>query len=217
MSTKVGAVAAALALVGGAGAALAQSAASQHGRTIEVPPGAVVIVLPGPAVTGSAAWPGFSGDGVSMPVVAGPAALMRQMDAEISQMMEDMQRAFGRGWTAPGWGAPGWIEPGRANPDRLIEAAMRPMPGTGGPVSGVMVTTCSDGRNSCTQRVVYSGTGRAPTVQVSSTGNGCAGTDAPAVQPAAPSTARTLQVDNRPQSVPVSNRQHRLELAQTAN
>ena len=171
----------ALALLAAGGTALAASPAP---RVIEVPAGAVVLVLPGGAVPMMTASPA--------PVLAfdgglpSPVAMIRQMD----QMM---QQAFGD-----------------LSGDRLMAAALRQMqagftPGQGfdGPVSQVVVTTVSNGRESCTRQVTYSGDGAAPKMAVRMTGNGCAGAGLPAAAPAptvplpSEETApRTLRVDS---------------------
>jgi hypothetical protein len=69
-------------LLGSVAAGFAQTPASQQGgRMIEVPPGAVVLVLP----AGAMAAPDFP-----FPDMPSPVAMIRQMD----QMMADMQRGF---------------------------------------------------------------------------------------------------------------------------
>ena len=50
-----------------------------------------------------------------------------------------------------------------------------------GPVSGVIVTSVSDARGTCTRQVIYPGNGAAP--QVAMTGNACASLGTPAAQP----------------------------------
>jgi len=151
----IGAVASA-ALIGSVAAGFAQSPSAQGRRLIEVPPGAVVLVLPatGPL---DAAFP--------FPDMPSPAAMIRQMD----QMMADMQRSFG---------SPAWIDP-----NRTIDAALRDMPQANGAVSGMVVTSFSDGHGTCTQRVTYTGNGAAQTVQVSSTGDACGSAGMPAAGP----------------------------------
>jgi len=179
-------VAAALALAGTAGIAAAQTP-SRAGRVIEVPPGAVVLILPAGAAQ-AMPWPGARLDAATLdaafpfPAMPDTARLVRQMD----RMMLDTERAFAN---------PAWTDPART-----IEAAMRRMPSAEGPVSGVMVTSFSDGRGTCTQRVVYSGTGAAPKVDVSSTGNACGRTGNPVALPETQPSRRviphTIQVEN---------------------
>jgi hypothetical protein len=116
-----------------------------------------------------------------------PAAMILQMD----QLMADMQRSF----ASPAW----------ADPNRAIEAAMQGMPQAGGQVSGVVVTSFSNGHGTCTQRVTYTGNGAAPVVQVSSTGDACAAAGAPAPLPSAspevtsphPAAPHLIQVQNK--------------------
>jgi hypothetical protein len=157
-ASRIAAVAS-VALFGTAAAVFAQSPAPQGSRTIEVPSGAVVLVLP----AGSVAGPAFD-TGFPFPDMPSPVAMIRQMD----QMMANMQRGFA-----------------------MQEAAMRDLPQigdgvAGGAVSGVVVTSFSNGHGTCTQRITYSGNGAAPIVQTSSTGDGCAGTGTPASSPELP-------------------------------
>lgn len=143
----------ALALLAAGGTALAASPAPQ---VIEVPAGAVVLVLPGGAVPMMA--PGAA------PVMAfdegllSPAAMIRQVNQMIQQALGD------------------------PSGDRLLAAALRQMqagfpagPGLGGLVSEVVVTTVSNGRESCTRQVTYSGGQAAPKMDVRVTGHGCSG------------------------------------------
>jgi hypothetical protein len=174
-----------------AGGAFAQSRIAQRGQVIEVPPGAVVLVLPGGVMR-------------AMPMAAPmmdtafpfPADMMRQMD----EMMANAQRVF----ASPSW----------ANPDQTIQAAMRGMPQGGAGVSGVVVTSFSDGHSTCTRRVTYMGNGAAPKVEVSATGGGCAGAGIPAARPSIPAAEpdiqmqqptvpHTLRVENRTRVAPV--------------
>jgi hypothetical protein len=149
-----------MALLGTAAAGFAQSPSAPQGRVIEVPPGAVVLVLP----AGSVAAPAFH-TAFPSPDMPSPVAMIRQMD----QMMAEMQRGFAN---------PAWLDPNRA-----IEAAMHGMPQAGGPAAGVVVTSFSDGHGTCTQRITYKGDGSAPVVQVSSTGDACASAGLPATSP----------------------------------
>jgi hypothetical protein len=144
----IGAVAS-VALLGSAVAGIAQTSRPQNTRVIEVPPGAVVLVLP----AGSMAEAPLN---VAFPFadLPSPAVMVRQMD----QMIVDMQRTFqGSAWT---------------DANRTIEAALRGIPQADGPTAGVVVTSYSDGHGTCTQRVVYRGNGATPLVQVA--GSACA-------------------------------------------
>ncbi len=183
VTTVAAAVAASLALAGGAVAAFAQGAAQQRGRMIEVPPGAVVIVLPGPQ---TAPWTTSRFNaGWGFPELPGPSALIRQIDQQMDQMMAQMRQAF----AAPAWTAPAW-----SSPDRMIQAEFGQLPPG---ASRVVVTSFSDGHNTCTRRIVYSGGGAAPKVQVSDTGNACAAAAMPSAspewQPRARPAARTIE------------------------
>lgn len=198
--TAILGAAASLALVGAVGAAYAQSQgtsqAAAQGRVIEVPPGAVVIVLPGAAmpmmpfsaassVPVALAGPGADAMLPFAPIPGPVAAMMRQADQMMNQMMVSAQRTL----AAPPWMAP----------DRTIEAAMRQMP-LDGTVRGVVVTSFTDGHGTCTQRTTYTGDGAAPVVHVSSAGNACASMPitSPSVQPSPRlETPRTWQVDYR--------------------
>ncbi|MBN9562159.1 MAG: hypothetical protein J0H14_15745 [Alphaproteobacteria bacterium] len=194
LTTKLAAVgaAAALALVGSAGIAAAQSP-SHASRVIEVPPGAVVLVLPAgsmPAIS----WPGpMVETAFPMPAMPDMSRLVRQMD----QMMLDAQHAFA---------SPAWTDPART-----IEAAMRQMPAAEGPVSEVVVTSFSDGRGTCTQRVVYSENDAAPKINVSSAGNACASIGHPT---ALPTMQKPPQRSTPPHTLWVQNRTRPIEVAQ---
>jgi len=193
LATKLAAVgaAAALALVGTAGIAAAQSP-SRASRVIEVPPGAVVLILPAGSMP-AMAWSGPMVDAAfPFPVMPSASRMIREMD----QMMLDAQRAFA---------TPAWTDPART-----IEASMRRMPAAQGPVAGVIVTSFSDGHGTCTQRVVYSGNGAAPKVNVSSTGNACASIGHPAALPKAEPPQRALP----PHTLWVKNRTQPIEVAQ---
>jgi hypothetical protein len=165
--------AASLALLGGVTAAFAAGPPGWATRFIEVPPGAVVLVLP----AGMASPPQTMID-AGIPV---PMTLFQQ----VNQIMADAQRAF----TEPSWIAR----------DRTIDAAWRQMPQMRGPVSGVIVTSFFNGHGTCTQRVTYSGSAVAPKVDVRSTGNACDDAGMPAAMPAVQTpraVPHTLQVKN---------------------
>ncbi len=88
-----------------------------------------------------------------------PFAVMRQMDAQMDAQMGQMMAQM------------------QANMATLAAqtAAQTSAPTTAGPVAGVVVTSFSDGRTSCTRRIVYPGDGGPAKIAVSETGNGCAG------------------------------------------
>ena len=170
--------AASLALLAGAGSALAQNRAASGERLIAVPPGAVVLVLPAGAAPMMPA--GMFDADFAFPPMPGPGAMTR----EIQAMMAQAEQAFV---------APAWIAP-----DRTIPAAMEGLPAGPG-VSGVFVTSVSDGSGTCTRQVTYGG-GRAPRVEMF--GNACgASSGSPATLPdvRTPERAarRTIEVRHR--------------------
>ncbi len=142
----IGAVASA-ALIGTAAVAFAQTPSAEQGRVIQVPPGAVVLVLPAGSVPATAMPMGPFSAAMPFPDMPSPGMMIRQID----QMFATMQHSFD-----------------------VQAAALRSLVQSdghlGGPVAGVVVTSFSDGHGTCTQRVVYRGDGAAPVVQVSSTG-----------------------------------------------
>jgi hypothetical protein len=181
----IGAVAS-LALLAGVGVTFAKSPLARYSRVIEVPPDAVVLVLPGATLS-----PPQSVLDADFPF---PAALMQQ----VNQMMVDAQRAFAE---------PSWVAR-----DRTIDAALQQMPRGDGPVSGVVVTSFSNGHGTCTQRVTYGGNMAAPKVEVSSTGNACAEAGMPAAIPATQAPQRTI-----PHTLQVKNDAAPLQVAQLGN
>ncbi len=197
-STSV--VLAALGLVAGglagAGSALAQGSPPRQDRLIQVPLGAVVLVLPAGEPFGSMPQPIFDAGG-GFPAMPSPVAMMREME----QMMANVQRAFANSdWANSNWANSNWAEQNRA-----MEVAI---PQDGGQVRTVVVTSFTDSNGTCTQRIVYAGNGAAPKVDVSSTRNACAGAGVPATLPLVVphpqrSAPRTLMVDNRSGAAPV--------------
>ena len=179
-SAVIGAAAVA-ALLGSAVAGYAQTAPAQTPRMIEVPPGAVVLVLP--AATFAAPPMPAMETMMPFPAMPSPAAMLR----EINAMMADAQRAFAM--------------PVQIQGARTIDAAL---PQGAAPVSGIFVTTVSDGRGTCTRRVVYSGSA-APQVEVS--GNACTGaglpTAAPEIKAPAKPTQHLIEVNNQPHKPPL--------------
>ena len=169
-----------------AGTAVAQERAT---RTVEVPADAVVLVLPPGARVLSpgqieAAAPARFG---LMPL----DATFGRLDAEMNSLMQAALRSFD-GLAMPA-------------PDQAIEAALRAAPAGAG--SSVIVTSFSDGRHTCTQRVTYAGNGTAPLVRTS--GDACGsmrhdgptpaaepGSEAPEQRPVLSPQGRTIQVMN---------------------
>lgn len=157
---------ASLTLLAGAGVAVAGGPGVPQERMIEVPPGAVVVVLPGPAMSVlSTSGPAFD-VGFPFPAMPSPSAMMRQAN----QMMAEASRVFA--------GAMANFQA------RVTEAATHPIPWGGRGVSGVFITSFSNGRGTCTRQVTYPGNGAAPVVKVSATGNACAGMSTQATAPA---------------------------------
>jgi hypothetical protein len=161
-TSLLAAAGAAVGLVLSVGTAGAQSPAT---RTIQVPAGAVVLVLPGMAPDATRVLVPAQRLEAGMPMqpltMTGFDDVFRQMDAQIDAQMHRMmaiaQHGFERGFAMPG-------------PNGLVDAALGDAPRLG---TGMVVTSFSDGRHSCTQRVTYTGNGAAPVIQTS--GNGCTG------------------------------------------
>jgi hypothetical protein len=171
--TALVATVAATALVGSVAVAMAQSSMAQSSvvarqRVIEVPPGATVIVLPAgvSATAGDTAETGFP-----LADMPSPVSMIRQID--------DMMAALQNSFTAPAWFGSG----------PLTQAGFPAPPVPQGPVSGVVVTSYSDGHGVCTQRITYAGNGSAPVVHVSDAGNACSGLDLPRPASAVPAAA----------------------------
>ncbi len=149
---------AAVGLIVSVGSAGAESPAT---RTIQVPAGAVVLVLPGMGpdaarvlVPAQRLEPGFAMAPLTM---TGFDEAFRQMDAQIDAQMHRMMEIAQRDFAI-------------APPNQMVPAALGEAPRFG---TGVVVTSFSDGRHSCTQRVTYGGNGEAPVVQTA--GDGCTG------------------------------------------
>src|SRR5271166_3828121 len=111
---------AALALACTAGAALAQTPAS--GRTIEVPPGATVIIIQAGSPAPIMAPQGM----LYTAAMPDPDAMFREVNA----MMSRMEHEF----AMPAW----------TNPAQTIQAEMRSLPAGSG-MTGVVVTSITDG------------------------------------------------------------------------
>ena len=149
-------------------------AAAPAPRTIAVPPGAVVLILP--SADSSVATPAFNtspGAQFADPMLR----LIAAQDAMMDQMMAHMQAAF--------------AQPVFPDMNGMIRAALAGTP-TPGPGTGMVFTSVSAGPGVCTERMVYSypAAGGAPRVTVTRSGDACAapGGNAPteAVQPIAP-------------------------------
>jgi len=109
---------------------------------------------------------------------------MQQMDAQMSAQLAAMPQA--------------------------VPTAMENLPAG---VTGVSITTISDGARTCTQRVLYPANGAPAKVEVSETGNACAalqlgapGGPIPSALPAAPAAPKapsTIVVDNAGAQKPI--------------
>lgn len=172
LSRNVLAAGAAIGLLAAAGTAVAQEGmAQEHAtRTIRVPENAVVLVLPpGARVLAPGAqeaavpmpfgmMPFGAGPFGAGPSDAGPAsridAMFQRMNTEMDAMMQAAEHQLP-------------MQP-MMGPGHTIQAMMRDMPQG---ASSVVVTSFSDGRHSCTQRMVYSGNGQAPVIHIS--GDAC--------------------------------------------
>ncbi len=134
----------------GAGTAFAQSDSSTETRVIQVPKGAVVLVLPPGTLVPPAAMPGpvF---GLGFPFVQMPdtAALVRQ---QMDQMTSRMQHLF--------------TDPAFTGPHQVVQV--------GGDVNSIVVTSFSNGHGTCTRIVTSTGDVAAPKVEVRTTGDAAA-------------------------------------------
>ena len=210
--TSLAAIGAAIGLTVAAGSAGAQSPTTRTVRTVQVPADAVVLVLPGmpPGVMAVPAQRLEAGLPIAMTPtgMAGLDAAFRQMDAQLdAQIDAQMDRMMAM--ATSGFAV--------RSPDRMIPAALGNAPLHG---SSVVVTSFSDGRHSCTQRMTYAGNGAAPVVQTS--GDACGAVPAGLPTPAAgrdagraaghdtghgvvsplPSSPRLIEAARRPAAAP---------------
>jgi hypothetical protein len=151
----------ALPLAGWGGAALAQTDAV---RTITVPAGAVVLILPSAdAATGPVVVPGMPTRATAGPPAGDPLVrLIAEQDAMMNSMMAEVNAAFG----APMW---------PAQMDQMMRAAFSGLPvgPTGG--AGAVLTQVSGGPGVCSERMtyVYPANGGKPRVTVTRSGDAC--------------------------------------------
>ncbi len=149
----------ALPLAAYAGSALAGPPSGP--QTITVPPGAVVLIMPGAAETMTPAAAALRAGDPLLRMVAEQAALMHRMMAE-------MHAAF----TQPTWPftQPMWPMP----LDRTIQAAFGSLP-TNAPGAGVVFPSMSGGPGVCSERMtyVYPANGAKPQVTVTRSGDAC--------------------------------------------
>jgi hypothetical protein len=130
-------------------------------QTITIPPGAVVLILPGAAEIVSPAATGLPTDDPLLRMVAEQDAMMRNMMAE-------MNAAFAQ----PTWPFTQPIGPMQLN--RTIQAAFGGPP-TNGSAAGMVFTSFSGGPGVCTERMtyVYPANGAKPQVTVTHSGDAC--------------------------------------------
>lgn len=184
----------ALPLAGLAGAAHAN--ASHHERTIQVPAGSVVLVLPGAA-------PQVVADLAAVPALPAPFPIAQFM-AEQNAMMHNMLQQV-RALDAWSMALP--------NPDQIIRTAMQGMPPIHvAPGTSVVTTMVSDGHNVCRETVTYRMTpnGARPQVHITRTGDDC---DA-LMRQGTVGVAQTLpaQPTPRPETAPAAAPEHRPQL-----
>jgi hypothetical protein len=124
----------------------AQAAQPDHGRTIYVPPGATVIILPGP---GAVAAPEAVNAGMPEPMPM--MRLIEAQQAAMQRMMADMNAMF----------------PPMPDPSQLIHAAF----GSGTPFG----TASAGGHGVCSESIsiVDAGNGSAPIVRTAQSGDAC--------------------------------------------
>jgi hypothetical protein len=146
----------ALPLIAYAGTA-ALAARPDGSRTITVPPGAVVLVLPALEAT--------SGPATAVRDVVPANDPLLRLVAEQNAMMNDMMAQMNAAFAQPMF---------PASMDRMIQAAMHGVP-PAGQDAGVVFTSVSDGPGVCTQRVTYAypANGGKPQVTMTSSGNAC--------------------------------------------
>jgi hypothetical protein len=145
----------ALPLAAHAGSALAGS--SSDTRTITVPPGAVVLILP-------------TADAVAMPSTQSAAVLpagdpLLRLVAEQNAMMRNMMAEMNAAFAQPMW---------PTQMDQMIRAAFGTMPANAAG-SGVIFTSVSGGPGVCSEHVTYTypGNGAKPQVTMSRSGGAC--------------------------------------------
>ena len=133
-------------------------------QTIVVPPGAVVLILPGPAEVAAPS-------GVNVAALPAGDPMLRmvaEQNALMHHMMAEMQAAFAQ----PTWPFTQPMLPMRM--DRTIQAAFGGLP-MGMPGARTAFTAMSGGPGVCSERMtyVYRGNGAKPQVTVTRSGDGC--------------------------------------------
>lgn len=164
----------ALPLTGLSGVALAANpgCASQ-------PPDAIAVILPSPETTQAA-------DTQALRLIADANAMFRRMDAEMNAMAAQMNALAAMPLELP-------------TPRQVIQAGFGGAPLISiAPGNGVVFTSVSNGRDTCSETITYSypANGARPIVHVSQNGNACGAmnVNGPAqVQAAQPLAPRTIQ------------------------
>lgn len=183
----------ALPVAGLSGAAHANS--PQTERVIRLPPGSVVLVLPGAAVRATAETAPTPASSVDFPVlhmIAAQNAIMRRMMARQMQVMDRLTMSM-------------------PNPARIVRAALGRLSQPHlAPGDGVVSTTISDGHGVCRETVTYriAPDGARPLVHVARSGNDCGAlaatgpTGVTQTMPAAPRQPRTAPAAAPHESTP---------------
>ncbi len=181
-------------------------------QTITVPPGAVVLILPGTA--------GMTPPAISAARLPAGDPLLR-MVAEQNAMMRNMMAQMNAAFAQPTWP---FTQPWPVQMDRTIQAAFGGLP-TNVPGAGMVVTSFSGGLGVCSERMtyVYPANGTNPQVTVTRSGNACGALGVtgprnvmqatPAQPPEAPTAApshgpRLWTVSDPPQQITPSGTPH---------
>jgi hypothetical protein len=156
------------------------------------PPETILVILPGAAPPQWVVAP----DSVLPPGVDLAAAMPPAMARLIADQEADLARLAAAAETLA------------AAPDRALQTALAEMPRLGpGEASGVVMTTVTTGRGSCSETVTYSypGNGAVPRVAVRKAGNACpagspfiAGTEPGVIPTVRPQSPRLLEAAGPP-------------------
>ena len=132
-------------------------------QTITVPPGAVVLILPGAAESAPSA-----ATATALPANDPLLRMVAEQDAMMRNMMAEMTAAFAQ----PTWPFTQPMWPAQMN--RTIQAAFGNMP-TNVPGAGMVVTSFSGGPGVCSEQMtyVYPANGAKPQVTVTRSGGAC--------------------------------------------
>ncbi len=131
----------------------AGAAQPDGGHYVYVPPGAMVVVVPG---YGAAAMPNPT---EAVPTDFPVARLVAQQESMMRRMMADMDSMMAMPMP---------------DPQQMIRSVMQGMPQVG-PGSGVVITSVSSGNGTCSQTVTYGtpGDDGRPVVKVTQAGDAC--------------------------------------------